>query len=534
MTERPTDTPTPSAWDPLRGPAFRNLWLASFTSNVGTLMHGVGAAWLMTSLSPSPFMVALVQTATTLPTFLLALPAGALADVLDRRRLLLVTQTWMLVSAAALGVAALFGLHSSWLLLLMTFSLGVGGALNAPAWQAIVPELVPASQLSSAIALNSAGFNLARAVGPALGGLIVARIGPAWTFLFNAGSFLAVLFVLFRWRRVAAESVLPAERVLGAMRSGLGFLAHSPLLQLVLGRTAGFMVFGSALWALLPVIAREELHLGAEGYGLLLGCLGLGAVAGAALLPRLRLRTTLDQRVALATVMYAVGSAVPAVVPNPFAVGAGLLMAGFAWLVLMSGFNTAVQSISPDWVRGRTISVYLLIVFGCLAVGSAVWGAVATWLSIGHALAVPAAGMVLALALTARWRLTPTESVDLAVSRHWPTPELAVEPLPDQGPVFVIVEYRIDPAAKAEFLRAMNEVRHSRLRAGAIRWNVLGDLANHGRYLESFMVESWLHHLRQHERVTVTDQAIEARAHAFHLGPEPPRVSHLLAEDLPG
>lgn len=525
--------PPPGAWAPLRQPMFRALWLASLGSNLGAIVHGVGAAWLMTTLSPSPFMVALVQTATNLPTFLLALPAGALADVVDRRRLLLVTQAWMLLAALALGLAALAGQAGPTALLALTFALGAGTALNAPAWQAIVPELVPATQLGSAIALNSVGFNLARAIGPAVGGIIVAQVGVAATFLLNAASFVAVLVVLFRWRRTAARSVLPAERVVGAIRGGLNYLRYAPLLTRALVRTAAFMGFASALWALLPVIARDVLGLGVMGYGLLLGCLGVGAVGAAAWLPRLRAVTTIDQRVVLGTLVYAAGSAVPAAWPNAWATAAGLVLAGAAWITLMSGFNTSVQSIAPDWVRGRALSMYLLIVFGSLALGSAVWGAVASWAGLGWALGLPAAGMVLALALGARMPLARLGELDMSRSRHWPDPHVVHEPAPEEGPVFVTVEYLIDPADHDGFLAALAPVRRSRMRSGAVRWTLLGDLAVPGRYVESFMVESWLAHLRQLERMTVTDQAVESRAFAFHRGTEPPRVSHLLAEQVP-
>jgi MFS family permease len=531
--DAPTTSSAAPAWAPLRHGLFRMLWIASLASNAGTLMHSVGVSWMMTTLSISPVMVALVQTATNLPTFLLALPAGALADIVDRRRLLLATQTWMLVAAGALAALTLAGVATPWLLLGVTFALGLGAALNAPAWQAIMPELVPPDELHAAVALNSAGFNLARAVGPALGGLIVAQVGPGATFALNTASFVAVLVVLFRWKRTPPESVLPTERVFGAMRVGLRYVRHAPELQKVLIRTTGFMVFGSALWALLPLIARYELHLGAEGFGILLGSLGIGGVAGAVILPRLREMMSIDRRVAVATVGYAVGAAVPALVPNVFAVVAGLVVAGAAWLVLMSGFNTSVQSISPAWVRGRTISIYLLIVFGNLAIGSWVWGMVAERVNLAAALLAPSAGMLLALAALYRMRLIHGEGMNLAPSMHWPPPEVAAPPAPDVGPVFVTVTYQIDPADEAAFLAAMQAVRRARLRGGAIRWALLGDLARPGRYVESFMEESWLHHLRLHERVTVEDQAAEARAHAFHQGPGRPVVSHLLHQALP-
>lgn len=532
-TSHHDSAPPSTAWAPLRIAQFRALWLASFASNVGTLMHNVGVSWMMTSLSPSPLLVALVQTATNLPTFMLALPAGALADIVDRRRLLLVTQTWMLASAALLGLLTLLGISSPWLLLALTFALGLGAALNAPAWQAIVPELVPRGELATAVALNSAGFNLARAVGPAIGGLIVASVGPGATFMLNAASFLAVLGVLYRWHRPPNASVLPAERVWGAMLAGVRYVRHAPELRAVLIRVAGFIVFGGALWALLPVIARFELGLGPEGYGLLLGCLGIGAVVGAMLLPRLRRALSIDARVAISTLVYAAGAAVPAFTHQFWAIAVALCFAGAAWLVLLSGFNTAVQSVVAEWVRGRAIAVYLLIVFGGLALGSAVWGAVAERYTLAIALGVPSLGMVVALAGTSWLRLAHGEGLDLTPSDHWPEPQLGREVAPDAGPVFVEVEYLIDPAEAAGFLAAMRDVRRTRLRDGAIRWTLLHDVARPGRYVESFMAESWIQHLRQHARATRGDADIQGRAIAYHRGEGEPVVSHFLAEEPP-
>src|SRR5215213_1818024 len=279
MSERGSST-----WSPLRLPLFRALWLAAVASNVGTWMHNVGAEWLMTTLAPTPFLVALMQTAETAPTFLLALPAGALADIVDRRRLLIFSQAWMLCAAVALAASALAGLTSPTVLLLLTFALGLGAAMNAPAWQAIVPELVPREELASAVSLNGVAFNIARAVGPALGGLIVAAAGPWAVFLLNSFSFVGVILVLYRWRRESVESISPTERVVGAMRAGLRYARHAPELRNVLVRTGAFALCASALWALMPLVARRELGLGPFQYGLLLGCLGAGAIAGAFLL----------------------------------------------------------------------------------------------------------------------------------------------------------------------------------------------------------------------------------------------------------
>src|SRR5581483_10935245 len=313
------DAPSSSALSPLRQPLFRAVWLAAVVSNVGTWMHDTSAAWLMTSLSPSPLMVALMQTAMSLPFFLLALPAGALADVVDRRRVLLGTQGWMLAAAAALGVLALSGRTTPWSLLGLTFALGLGAAMNAPAWQAITPELVPREDLAPAVALNGVAVNVARAVGPALGGLLVAAIGPGGVFLLNAASFVGVIAVLAAWRRPAPDGGLPAERVVGAILAGVRYVRHAAPVRTVLVRTAAFVLSASGIWALLPLVARRRLGLGAVGYGLLLGCLGAGAIVGAAVLPRLRRRLGVERLLVGATLLFAgasatlgVGRAVPA------------------------------------------------------------------------------------------------------------------------------------------------------------------------------------------------------------------------------
>src|SRR5215831_379651 len=296
---------TASAWSPLGHSLFRMLWIATVVSNVGTWMHNVGAAWLMTSLTASPTIIALVQAATSLPVFLVGLLAGALADIVDRRLLLLWTQGWMLTSAAVLGILTLVGVTTPWVLLALTFALGLGAAMNAPAWQAIVPELVPRSELSAAVALNGTSFNLARAVGPALGGLIIAAAGTAAVFLLNAASFLGVLIVLYRWQRPLNASLLPPEHVFGAMRAGVRYVRHAPALYAVLLRIGSFIVCGTALWALLPLVVQQGLGLGAIGYGGLLGCLGLGAVAGAILLPRVQRKVAINPLVAGATSLFA-------------------------------------------------------------------------------------------------------------------------------------------------------------------------------------------------------------------------------------
>jgi len=492
-------------------------------------MQNVGAAWLMTTLTASPIMVALVQAATSLPVFLVALPAGALADVVDRRRLLLVTQMWMLLAAAVLGVLTILDAVNPWMLLGFTAALGLGAAMNAPAWQAIVPELVAPSKLQAAVALNAAGFNVARAIGPALGGVIVATSGPGPVFVLNAASFVAVLWVLYKWQRERHEGRLPAEHVIGAMRAGMRYARHAPALQVVLIRTGVFILCGAALWALLPLVARQQLGLGAVGYGVLLGCLGAGAILGAALLPRIKEKVSLDTLVAGAASLFAAATIILAYVDDVYLVGAAMLAGGIAWITLMSSFNAAAQKAAPEWVRARGLALYLLVFQGGTAAGSIVWGAVAARLGIPTTLLFAAVGLIAGLAVATRYRLARGEKIDLTPSLHWPEPHVQVEPQPDHGPVLVVIDYLIEPGRSHAFKKAMRQVRQQRLRDGAMQWGLFNDPASPTRYVETFLVESWVEHMRQHERVTVADHEAEEVSRAFHIGDRPPVVAHLIS-----
>jgi predicted MFS family arabinose efflux permease len=516
-------------WAPLREPVFRALWLATIASNLGTWVHEVAAAWMMTTLAPTPLMVASVQATTGLSMFLLALPAGALADLVDRRRLLIATQSWMAAAALALGVLTWLDRLTPGALLAFTFLLGLGSALNAPSWQATVPELVGAERLPAAVSLNSLSFNMARSVGPALGGLLLATLGAGANFLLNAATFLAVVVVLLRWRRPSVPTPLPSERFFGALRAGGRYVRNSPRFQAVLVRGGLFVVFGSALWALLPLVARFGLGVGPGGYGVLLGSFGCGAVAAAVNLHRLRGRFGFDRLAAAATVIFAAAMMVLGSGESFLAACLALLAAGGAWLTVLSGFNVAAQTAVPGWVRGRALSIYLLVFYGAMAGGSALWGAVAGRLGTTVTLAITAGGLLLGLFAMLRFPVAVVAGASLAPSRHWPAPLLAVEPEPDRGPVLVTVEYLVDPARGDEFVRAMHRLGRSRRRGGAIRWGLWQDAAEPTRWLESFVDESWLEHLRHHERVTSQDADIEAAARAFHAGPEPPRVFHYLA-----
>jgi predicted MFS family arabinose efflux permease len=509
---------------------FRALWVAALASNIGFWMQNVGAVWLMTRLSQSAVLVALVQTATSLPVMLVGLPAGAMADVVDRRRLLLATQSWMAASAVVLALLTAAGSATPWLLLGLTFSIGLGNAVNAPAWQAVIPELVDADQTSAAVALNSVQFNIGRAVGPAVGGLVIAAAGVGAVFALNALSFLGVIVVLWRWRRPERDTLGAGERVLGAMGAGLRYVRYAPALRAVLYRTSLFTLPASALWALLPLVATRELGLSATGYGLLLGGLGAGSIAGAAVLPRIRRKLPIDLRVTVGTLLFAAAMVVLALVRSVPAVLAAMLAAGVAWVALLTSFNVATRSAVPRWVQARALGVYLLVFQGSLALGSLVWGVVAARLGAPRAVLAAVVVLVAGAAGALRWRLRGIASADLSPSVR-PEPEVAVEPEPDDGPVLVLVDYRIEPSQAEQFAVAMRALRRVRRRDGAYRWGLFSDVVDPSRYVETFVVRSWAEHLRQHERFTVEDKLVRDRAQSFHIGDQPPAVSHLVHPD---
>lgn len=522
-----------SSWSPLQNKMFRALWLATVASNIGTWMHDVGAGWMMTSLSPDPLMVALVQAATSLPMFLFALPSGVLADIIDRRKYLLFAQGWMLLTAAILGVLAFGDMVTPEILLAATFMLGVGAAMAAPPFQAIVPELVSREDLSAAVALNSLGINISRAIGPALGGLILSFAGPPVVFLLNALSVLGVVMVLYAWKPAPRVQRLPAEHFFPAVRAGLRYVHAAPLLRVVLIRAVAFFVFGSAAWALLPLVARNQLGLGAGGYGALLACIGVGAVAGALLLPRLKKHFSTDALALGATVLFAATMLALGTVNNAWLLGGVLLLSGCAWIAMLSILNVGAQRSSAGWVKARALAVYLVVFFGSMAAGSTIWGKTASQLGTSTALVIASVGMVLACATALRWRLNMSPELDLTPSQHLHAHGFAndsqTEPAHDAGPIRINVEYRVAPENAAAFRIAIHEMHRVRRRGGALSWGIFEDMAEPGRYIETFVVESWLEHLRQHDRFTENDKAITTRVHDLHIGPDAPRIEHLIA-----
>jgi MFS family permease/quinol monooxygenase YgiN len=509
---------------------FRWLWLTSIASNIGTWMHEVGAGWLMTSLSASPLAVAMVQVAAALPMFFLALPAGSLADIVDKRRYLLWVQTWMACVALTLAVLTLMGWMTVPALLLLTLCMGVGTALMMPAWSAVTPELVGKDALPAAIALSSLGVNVARAIGPALAGVLVSLSGPWLTFALNAVSFIAVIVALFCWKTERVAPLLPAERFLGAIRVGYRYAKSARPLQAVLVRTAAFFVGASAGMALLPILVRKELEGTAADFGILLGCVGLGAVAGAMLLPKLRRSFSNTQIVALASCAYALVLFGLAGLRDFMSLIPVMLVSGAAWIAVLSSLQVAAQTSVPAWVRARALSVYILVFFGCSALGGVVWGAVASHWSVAAALAAGGIFLLAGVLLTCRVTLPVTDADDLAPSMHWPAPVLDEHYGSDRGPVMVTIDYDIPLEHASVFNSAMQAVGAMRRRNGALSWGLMQDSENPRHWHEFFFDESWLDHLRHHGRVTVAEQRIEAAARRYMTPGTEVRIRHFLGK----
>ncbi|WDZ82291.1 MFS transporter [Micromonospora cathayae] len=522
--------PSISAWAPLRLAAFRGLWLAVLASNIGTWMQTVGAQWLLVDQPGAATLVALVQTASMLPVLLLALPAGALADTFDRRRLLIAVQGFLAVVGVLLtGLTAADRMPPA-LLLTLTFAIGVGQALTLPAWQAVIPELVPRDQLVSASALGAISINLARSVGPAVAGVLVAQAGVAVVFGVNAVSFAVFALALVRWGPERAEDGPMPERFTAALRAGGRYVRHSPVVRRILLRAALFVVPGSALWALLPLVASRRLGLGSGGYGILLAALGLGAVGGALVLPRIRQVLSSSQLLLLAGLVYAGSLLVLAWVPHPVPVTVALVPAGLAWMTVMSSVNAAMQLFLPGWVRARGLSVYQMVFAGGQALGAVAWGTLGELAGLVVALAT--AGVVMAgCALTVPlWPLRDTRGVNRDPAAYWPEPHLTLTAHPRTGPVLVTVAYTVPPELQDEFVEAMRAVGRSRRRTGAMRWGLFRAGEREHGFVEVYQVPSWEEHLRQHGgRLTGADQAAEERARKLVQGD--PEVTHLLPAD---
>ncbi len=526
----PSTAPPPpvaaSAWAPFRNRLFALIWTATVVSNIGGWMYNVASGWLMTSLDPDPLIVSLVQVANNLPMFLFAIPAGALADIVDRRRLLIFGEAAITITSTAFAVLVWLHLMTPLSLLLFSFIVTVGSAITAPGWQAVVPQLVSKADLPAAVAANSVGINVSRAVGPAIGGILVGAMGIAAPFWLNAFSNVGVIAALIWWhppRR--SRTPLPPESFGSAIRTGLRHARYNRHLSATLIRAIAFFGFASAYWALLPLVARSQIAGGPALYGILLGIIGASAVAGAFLLRSLRARWGADRLLSIATLATSIATGLFALAHDSATAVAASLIAGASWIAAVSSLNVSAQDALPEWVRGRGIAVYVTVMFGALTIGSAIWGELAALIGLPGALLLAAAGAMTAIPLTWRWKLHTGATVDLSPSMHWPAPITSHAIEPDRGPVLVTVEYRIDPKNREPFLHALAASARERRRDGAYDWGIFEDPAQDGRFIETFLTDSWLEHLRQHERVTKADRLLEQVVRRFQIG-EGPKTTH--------
>ena len=527
------DTDPPS---PLSVPVFRAVWIASMASNFGGLIQSVGASWLMTSLTPSSQMVALVQASTALPILLLSLWSGAVADNLDRRRVMLAAQGFMLVVSVALAAITFAGWISPWLLLVFTFLIGCGAAMNGPAWQASVGDMVPRSALPGAVALNSMGFNIARSVGPAIGGAIVAAAGAAAAFVVNAVSYVGLIAVLTRWKPSYPERILPREPLGHAVTAGIRYVAMSPDIRTVLARALIFGIGASAVPAMMPLVARDVIVGNSLTYGVLLGAFGIGAVGGGLMVRRLRDRLSVEAIVRAAAAALAIGTVLTGVSATLWLTIPALALAGGGWVLALSTFNVTVQLSAPRWVVARSLSLYQMAAFGGMASGAVLFGAIADAqgvpISLCAAAAVPALTILSGLVLP----LPIARDLNLAL-RQWSEPETAVSVDDRSGPVVVTIEYRIVPGDIPRFLNVMHERRRIRRRDGARHWTLLRDLGEPEMWVERYHVATWLDYVRHNQRRTFEDAQNTIDILALHNGPAKPVVHRMIERQtstLPG
>ena len=526
--QQPQPAESLSAWVPLKLPVFRLLWSTWLVANICMWMNDVAASWLMTSMTTTPLWVALVQSASTLPVFLLGLPSGALADILDRRRYFIMTQFWVAGVATLMCIAVVSGVMTPALLLALTFANGIGLAMRWPVFSAIVPEIVPRSQLPAALGLNAVSMNASRIVGPLLAGGLIASLGTEWVFVLNAVLSIVSGFVIMRWRRDHVPSPLGRERLFSAMRVGVQFVRQSARMRAVLVRVALFFLNSTALLALLPLVARG-LHGGDAGtFTLLLAAMGAGAIVAAVFLPRLRQMMTRDALVLRATVLQSASMAVMAFAPNAWVAVPAMLLNGMAWIVCANSLSVSAQLALPDWVRARGMSMYQMAIMGASALGAGVWGQIATLTQVSTSLLVAALSGSVTMLLAQRWVRDLSIEEDLTPSHEFKTP-VAHAP-PGVGRMLVTIEYLIDPAQTDDFRAIMQESRRSRLRQGALEWELLRDVNQPGRFVEQIIDESWTEHLRRFDRVTASDVALRERKLAFHIGDGPPLVTRCVVE----
>ena len=508
------------------------LWGAWLTANICLWMNDVAAAWMMTSLTASPMMVALVQSASTLPVFLLGLPSGALADILDRRRYFIVTQFWVAVVGVILCLVTVGDGMSAPLLLALTFANGIGLAMRWPVFAAIIPDLIPRQQLPSALALNAIAMNTSRIIGPILAGALIASAGSAAVFALNAVLSIAAGFVIMRWKTEPKVSALPGERFLGAIRVGVQYVRQSTRLRGLLMRITVFFFQAVALTSLLPLVAKQLPGGGAGTFTLLLAAMGCGAVVAAINMPRVRQVMSGDRLLRNGTLLQAVAMLAGAYAPNVYVAAPAMVVAGMAVISVANSLVVSAQMALPNWVRARGMSIYQMALMGGSAFGAALWGQVAAFSSVTASLVAAAVSGVVVMGLVRRCRPLDDAAEDMTLLQVWKPPVMTVPMAPDQGPVLTTIEYFIDPARADEFRAVMQESRRSRLRQGALSCELFKDATVPGRYLEYMLDESWVEHLRRFDRVTAHDVTLRNRRLALHIRDEPPVISRCIAEPL--
>src|ERR671923_431083 len=526
------DTVSASGLSPLKYSAFRALWIAAVASNVGSLMQIVGEGWLMTSLTSSSLLVALAYASVSISIVLLALPAGALADIVNRRWLLIVSQTWMLVIAATLGIVTMLDLISPSTLLLFIFLIGLGEAMSTPAFAPYLLGTVPHYETRNAVTLIGVALNIGRGIGPAVGGILLAFVGPAPVFFLNAASFAGVIVVLYHFHsHNPSISQLPAERMIGAIRAGMRYVRYNSTIHAVLARVTAFAIPISAVPALLPAFVRHDLGLDSSVYGIMFGLFGLGAIVGGLIvMPRVIRKVSADWIAVIATISFLVSLAVIATMQNIAFLASAMVLAGVAQIMAFATLGFVLYGTLPGWVTARAASFYQLVLQAALVIGSVVWGLIADQFGIRTALLSASAALAVGLLVKLPYPLKAADrEIDVSPSMHWPVPQLLTQPSLNQGPVLVQIEYKIDPSKLQEFTMAMQDLSTIRKRDGAFYWGLFRHDKKENVYIESFLVESWVEHLRQHERMTVADRSIEEHALAFHIDEKPAIVSHFIA-----
>ena len=511
---------------PFQSPLFRVMWLTMTISNIGTWMNEIGSTWLMASMPTSAMYIALIQTAISLPFLFLAYPAGTLADLVSHRRMLIVIHVFMFITAVGLTLFAFYDAITPLSLLLFTFALGIGNAVMRPAWAASVPDFAPREHLGSSITLNTLSTNVTRAIGPAIGGILIFKAGTTAIFALNALSFTVMIYSLYKWqpKKTITSSVLPVERFLGAFKSGLRYTKNVPSLRIVLFRSFCFFFFASVTWALLPVIIIREMHMSAQNYGISMAVIGIGTIAGAFLLPKCHRILVRNQIISIATLLLALPLLLLAYSSNLWTLTITLISLGIAWIFSFSSFILAAQLVVPNWVRARTISLVMLTFGGSTALGSLLWGRLSDAYSTHTSISIAAVGLLMTLFLSKRFAVA-NDKLDVDTAAQWAIsiPEESIEA--DKGPVMVVIEYCIPTDKTEQFLTLMTEMRANRQRNGAYFWQIFHDANDQQLFSEVYLSESWLEVLRQRQRMTAPEVAVRDKVMALHEGDKPPLIS---------